>query len=78
MNKYEAIEKLEDYERQMRIDELSERTIRKYLYDVEQWLNSQNDIVSMETMIAYKETLIDAYSISSVNSKLISVNRYVY
>ena len=36
MNKYEAIEKLEDYERQMRIDELSERTIRKYLCDVRQ------------------------------------------
>lgn len=77
MNKNEAIEKIEGYERQMRIDELSERTIKKYLCDVEQWINSQSDMISMETMIAYKEALINAYSISSVNSKLISVNRYL-
>lgn len=77
MNKSEALEKLADYEKQMRIDELSERTINKYLYDVQQWIDSQEDEISMESMIAYKETLAEGYSVSSINSKLISVNRYL-
>ena len=77
INKSEILKKISDYEKQMRIDELSQRTITKYLHDVEQWLDCQGEKISMESMIAYKDLLIEGYSVSSVNSKLISVNRYL-
>ena len=77
MNKAEAMEKLSDYEKQMRTDELSERTIKKYLCDIEQWLDFQNQNIDMDSMIKYKKSLLQTYSVSSVNSKLVSVNRYL-
>lgn len=77
MYKKEAKDKLIDYEKQMRIDELSDNTIKKYLFDIEQWLEHQNMYIDMESMIEYKKLLVQMYSASSVNSKLISVNRYL-
>lgn len=77
MNKDEAKAKLAAYEKQMKIDELSERTIKKYLFDVKQWLDSQDKKINMESMLAYKQSLTKTYAVSSVNSKLISVNRYL-
>ena len=77
MHKDEAIERLSDYEKQMRTEELSERTVKKYLFDVEQWLDMQEDYIDIESMIAYKEILVQMYSVSSINSKLISINRYL-
>lgn len=77
MHKDEAIERLSDYEKQMRTEELSERTVKKYLFDVEQWLEMQEDCIDIESMIAYKEILVQMYSVSSINSKLISINRYL-
>lgn len=77
MNKDEAKAKLVAYEKQMKIDELSERTIKKYLFDVKQWLDSQDKKINMESMLAYKQSLTKTYAVSSINSKLISVNRYL-
>lgn len=77
MYKDEAVKRLNDYEKQMWGEELSERTIKKYLFDVVQWLKLQDRYIDMESMIAYKGLLVRKYSVSSVNSKLISVNRYL-
>ena len=77
MYKSEAMEKLKEYEKEMRADELSEGTIKKYLHDVKQWLDFQDEYINQELMIAYKKMLIQKYSASSVNSKLIAVNRYL-
>ena len=77
MYKKEAMDKLIDYERHMRIEELSENTIKKYLFDVGQWLEYQKGYINMDSMIEYKKKLVQIYSVSSVNSKLISVNRYL-
>lgn len=77
MYKKEAMDKLIDYERYMRIEELSENTIKKYLFDVEQWLEYQSEYIDMESMIEYKRILMQRYSAASINSKLISVNKYL-
>lgn len=77
MKKDEARAKFADYEKQMKIDELSERTIGKYLFDVEQWLDFQSREIDMESMIEYKQYLSKTYAVSSMNSKLIAVNRYL-
>lgn len=77
MQKKDVSEKLIDYENQMRIDELSESTIRKYLTDIGQWLDLQSENIDMESMVVYKKSLMQIYSAASVNSKLISVNRYL-
>lgn len=77
MYKKEALEKLIDYERDMKEEELSERTIKKYLFDITQWLGLQNECIDMESMIVYKRVLVQRYAVSSINSKLISINRYL-
>lgn len=57
---------------------MSERTIHKYLADVRQWLAEEKDnIISKEIIISYKRKLSEKYKVSSVNSKIVSVNRYL-
>ena len=77
MKKIIAAEKLDDYKEQMNREELSGNTIKKYCFDVEQWLEYQREEIDMESMLEYKRYLVETYSISSVNSKLISINRYL-
>ena len=78
LKKEQAEVKLEDYKREMELQELSVRTIRKYLADIRQWLEEvQDDIISKEAVILYKKQLLKRYKAASVNSKIISVNRYL-
>lgn len=39
LRKDDAKDNIKKYENQLVLDELSERTIKKYVVDVEQWLN---------------------------------------
>lgn len=78
LKKEQAEAKLEDYKREMELQELSERTTHKYLADISQWLEEvQDDIISKETVILYKKQLSKRYKAASVNSKIISINRYL-
>lgn len=78
LEKVQAEAKLEEYKIEMEMKELSERTIHKYLADVRQWLAEEKDnIISKETIISYKRKLSEKYKVSSVNSKIVSVNRYL-
>lgn len=78
LKKEQAVAKLEDYKREMELQELSERTTHKYLADISQWLEEvQDDIISMEVVILYKKQLSKRYKAASVNSKIISINRYL-
>lgn len=78
LEKVQAEEKLEAYKKEMELQELSARTIHKYLADVRQWLDDVKDnIISKETIILYKKKLSERYKTASVNSKIISVNRYL-
>ena len=77
MEKTEAKKQLKDYEKELRVSELSERTIKKYLFDIHQWLEAQSSMIDNDTMIQYKGILSEKYAASSINSKLISINRYL-
>ncbi|WP_415930249.1 tyrosine-type recombinase/integrase [Zhenpiania hominis] len=77
MRKYEARSKIKEYIGQMEKDELSERTINKYVADIKQWIDFNGDEINFDYMKRYKKYLVERYSVSSINSKLISVNRYL-
>lgn len=72
--------KAENYKKALVKNELSEKTISKYLSDVKKYFdfciceNIDND--SFASIIRYKEYLKENYKSASVNSYLISLNRY--
>ena len=75
--------KIRQFEKELTREEKSSTTIRKYMHDVRQfcrWL-SQNGAetgkITKELTIAYKQDLMDHYRISSVNSMLAPVNRFL-
>ncbi len=77
MEKKVAVLQLQEYERQMKQEELGRRTISKYLKDVQQWLAASEEEITKEGLICYKETMQQTYKASSLNSKIISINRYL-
>lgn len=78
LEKVQAEKKLEDYKKEIELQELSDRTVKKYLADIRQWLAVVNDnVISKETIIIYKRQLTKKYKVASVNSKIISVNCYL-
>ena len=75
--------KIRQFEKELTREEKSSTTIRKYMHDVRQfclWL-SQNGAetgkITKELTIAYKQDLMDHYRISSVNSMVAAVNRFL-
>lgn len=72
-----AIKTIEEYEKAMKLQELAGRTIQKYMADISMWLKWADDCINKENVIAYKEYLCQRYAVSSANSKIISVNRYL-
>ena len=78
LEKKQAEEKLVEYEKDMQMQELSARTIHKYLADIGDWLKQMEDvIITKEMVISYKKELSKNYKVASINSKIISVNRYL-
>lgn len=71
------VERLEIYKNELIEEELSRRTITKYMSDVYQWLDEMGTIIDKSNMQRYKESLDKRYLISSLNSKLISINRFL-
>ena len=78
LKRKQAEEKLVEYEKDMQIQELSARTIHKYLADIGDWLEQmEGGIITKEMVISYKKELSKGYKVTSVNSKIISLNRYL-
>ena len=58
-------------------DEKSSATIRKYLHDVEVFFRyTQDRSVTKALVLAYKDWLLERYAVSSVNTMLVSLNRF--
>lgn len=72
-----AIKKIGDYEKEMMLQELVGKTIKKYIADISMWLKWADNCIDKENVIAYKKYLCQRYAVASVNSKIISVNRYL-
>lgn len=75
--KTEVERRLEDYRVQLQNEELSVSTIRKYIADVKQWLSTADEEMVKGSVQQYKENMCCKYKITSVNSKIISINRYL-
>lgn len=71
----------EEYKKDLIKNELSEKTVRKYLRDVKKYFDfcssEKIDSDCFDSMIRYKEYLKENYRSTSVNSYLISLNRYL-
>ena len=69
---------LNDYEGELREQEKATGTIEKYLRDIchfYDWLGEDKE-VSKTRVMAYKESLKEAYAISTANSMLVALNAY--
>lgn len=77
MNKKEAEDRLKEYVEDMTDGGLGERTISQYESAIRRWLMMQTDTIDAAAMRRYKNYLLDKYAVSSVNVKLIAVNRYI-
>lgn len=77
LTKEKAIDMFDIYIAEMKLNELSNATIKKYIADIKQWLYEVPEIVSKHDMLNYKEEMSEKYKVASVNSKIISINRYL-
>lgn len=77
LEKKKAMDMLDVYIAEMKLNELSNTTIAKYVADINQWLNTAPEIILKADILDYKENLCVKYKVASVNSKIISLNRYL-
>ena len=68
---------IEDYKKYLLGMELSEGTIAKYEFDIKQFLTQSYEEITHEKVKHYKNILMSKYKISTVNSKLISINKFL-
>lgn len=60
---------LDAYIAEMKLNELSNLTIEKYVADINQWLSTAPEVISKADILDYKENLCVKYKVASVNSK---------
>lgn len=66
---------IKNFRNRLRDEEKSENTIEKYIRDVTAFTNFCVGTITKETVIAYKQQLIDSgYAVRSINSMLASIN----
>lgn len=72
------MERLKEYEAELKNRELSSSTISKYLRDVKEFLEFAGDReIAKELMIEYKEYLSGKFKISTVNNRVTIINNYL-
>lgn len=69
---------LERFQRKLAEEEKSRRTIEKYSRDLRAFLQylGETGALDKRTVIRYKESLLERYAVSSVNSMLAAMNRF--
>lgn len=66
---------IDDFRKNLELQEKSMATIEKYIRDVKAFsVYAQNEAITKETVIAYKNRLQENYAARSVNSMLASIN----
>lgn len=73
----EAVNRVEEYERQLKNCGLSTGTIYQYLLAVRQWLATLPEEIDAVSMSEYRDYLTEHYAPNSINAKLTAVNRYL-
>ena len=70
---------IDDFRKNLELQEKSAATIEKYIRDVKALLiYTQGEAVTKEIVIAYKKHLQENYAVRSVNSILASINRQIF
>jgi len=82
MQVMELMEMLSEFEKELIRAELSERTIKKYVKDIFNLLSYLEEKVGLESefckenLLEYKKGLMCKYKVSSINSKIVSINKF--
>lgn len=77
-NKYVTEQSVEDFVSYLHSCEKSGNTVEKYRRDIRKLMEyTSGKMLQKETVIRFKETLSDSYALSSVNSIISAVNRYL-
>lgn len=75
--KYITRQILENFKKDLILQEKSKNTIEKYIRDVDKFVMvNQDSEITKESVISYKTYLQENYSIRSVNSMLASINNF--
>jgi len=77
----EIEEKLREFIQEMRLNELTERTVKKYNADINQFIGeakiSTLDQLKKEKLIEYKAILQEKYKTASTNNKITIINKFL-
>lgn len=78
MDKNLFINAMESYQEYLILSEYSSQTVKKYVNDIKLFLRfvGEREQFNKYNIIAYKSYLLSKYKISSVNSYIISLNKY--
>lgn len=68
---------MEGYKKYLLETEKSEATVKKYLHDIKNFLDYCGNGFDKETVISYKSSLCENYSLVSANSMIASLNNYL-
>jgi integrase len=79
MNKQELSNLIDYYKQELEFDEFAPRTIKKYIVDAKRFIDflDHNHDIDKNDAIEYKSMLMDKYKAKSVNSYLISLNKFL-
>lgn len=76
----DSIERLNKYKRSLEHDELAKNTVNKYLRDAKQfetYLEEKGKTLNKGATIDYKDYLRNKYEVSTINNKIVTLNRYL-
>ncbi len=81
MNKRDLLNKLDEYVETLKYEEKAKRTYVKYKKDALMFINhvNHNQDITKDDTLAFKQYLLErSYKPSTINSYIISVNKYLY
>lgn len=74
-------DKLKEFIQEMKLNELTERTLKKYESDINQFIKEANisniDQLKKESLIEYKSIIQEKYKTASINNKIIIINKFI-
>ena len=69
-----TVRKIEAFRKHLIEEEKSEATVEKYIRDIKAFFAFSGSEICKDTVIAYKQKIIDEYAVRSINSMLASIN----
>ena len=74
-------DKLKEFIQEMKLNELTERTLKKYESDIKQFIKEANisniDQLKKESLIDYKSIIQEKYKTASINNKITIINKFI-